>query len=93
MVKITPETHSAEELYALSRRTKDRLRAIRLRAVAMALEAYGRDAVTCWGVADIAARIEPGVGVQYTVEGVRCVLRRQGFRHVSARPLHLEADA
>ena len=153
MVKITRETHSAKELYALSRRTKDLVHAIRLRAVAMVLEGFRRDdtarvqgveratlagwvrrynaggpqglvsrpkggsacrldegqlaavkgwvedgpdlerdGVTRWRVADIAARIEREFGVRYTVEGVRRLLRRLGFRHVSARPLHPKAD-
>ena len=49
--------------------------------------------MTGWRVADIAARIECEFGVQYTVEGVRCLLRSLRFRHLSARPLHPKADA
>ena len=42
MVRITRNMHKAEELYALSRQTKDLAPAIRLRAIAMVLEGYTR---------------------------------------------------
>ena len=43
-------------------------------------------------MADIAGKIRESFGVEYTVEGVRRLLRRMWFRHVSARPLHPKAD-
>ena len=153
MIRVTCDTHTAEELYDLSRLTADERYARRLRALAMVLEGCSRgltaraqgvdtttlarwvrrynaeglqglrsrpsggsrcrlderqqatvkgwmdegpdlerDGVTRWRVADIRDRIEREFGVEYTVEGVRRLLRRLGFRHVSARPLHPKAD-
>lgn len=153
MIKITRDSHTAGELHALSRRTKDLVHAIRLRGIAMVLEGYRRseaawaqgvevqtladwvrrynadgpeglvskpkggtrcrlseaqldelrgwmeegpdlerDGLTRWRVADIAQRIGEEFGVRYSVEGVRRLLRRLGFRHVSARPVHPKAD-
>ena len=48
--------------------------------------------MTRWRAADIAGRIERQLGVKYTVEGVRRLLRQLGFRHVSARPVHPQSD-
>ena len=51
-----------------------------------------RDGLTRWRVADIAGKIRESFGIEYTVGGVRRLLRRMGFRHVSARPLRPKAD-
>ena len=51
-----------------------------------------RDGVVRWRARDLAARIEEAFGVTYTEEGVRALLRREGFRQVTARPLHPRAD-
>ena len=45
-----------------------------------------------WTVADIRERIMDGFGVCYTLEGVRRLIRRLDFRHVSPRPVHPKAD-
>lgn len=44
-----------------------------------------------WTVADIRERIMDSFGVRYTLEGVRRLIRRLGFRHVSPRPVHPRA--
>ena len=153
MVRISRDTHTAEELFRLARDTKESLHARRLRALALVLEGCSRglaarsqgvdtqtladwvrryneegpeglrgkpsggsacrldaqqletvrgwmqegpdlerDGLTRWRVADIAGKIRESFGVEYTVEGVRRLLRRMGFRHVSARPLRPKAD-
>ena len=43
-------------------------------------------------VADIRERVADDFGVRYTLEGVRRLIRRPGFRHVSPRPVHPRAD-
>ena len=50
-----------------------------------------RDGLTRWRVVDIGRRFREELGVRYSVEGVRRLLHRLGFRHVSARPVHPQA--
>ena len=45
-----------------------------------------------WTVADIRQMIENLFEVKYSVEGVRLLMRRLGFRNVSPRPIHPKAD-
>ena len=44
-----------------------------------------------WTAADVRERILTSFGVRYTVEGVRRLIHRLGFRHVSPRPVHPKA--
>ena len=43
-------------------------------------------------LSDIVKRIKAVFGIQYSLEGVRQLLLRLGFRHVSPRPLHPKAE-
>ncbi len=44
------------------------------------------DGVVRWRCADLAAKIKAAFGVTYTERGVGTLLKRLGFRHISARP-------
>lgn len=46
----------------------------------------------CWRVADIRERILDRFGVRCSIEGVRRLIRRLGFRRLSPRPIHPQAD-
>ncbi len=51
-----------------------------------------RDGVTRWRVRDIVRKIAEAFGVVYTESGARMMLRREGFRFVSGRPIHPKSD-
>ena len=51
-----------------------------------------RDGVVRWRLRNLLDWIERSFGVAYSVEGVRRLVRRPGFRHVSPRPFHTRSD-
>ncbi len=51
------------------------------------------DGVVRWRCADLVAKIAAAFGVTYTERGIAVLLKRLGFRHVSARPRAPQADA
>ena len=51
------------------------------------------DGVVRWRCADLMAKIAAAFGVSYTERGVALLLKRLGFRHISARPKAPKADA
>ena len=72
-----------------------RLSAILLEMVAGSVDAgpeVGVDVPSRFRLRDIVERIAAVFSVRYSLEGVRKLLRRLGFRHVSPRPLHPKAD-
>ena len=52
----------------------------------------GEDVPSRFRLRDIAERIAAVFSVLYSLQGVRKLLRRLGFRHIPARPLHPKAD-
>ena len=53
----------------------------------------GRDGVTRWRVQDIVRKIKEAFGVVYTESRARMMLQRAGFRFLTGRPIHPNADA
>lgn len=51
-----------------------------------------RDGVARRRLCDLRDWIEESFGAEYSAEGVRRLIRRLGFRHVSPRPFHPKAD-
>ncbi|MDE0306947.1 MAG: IS630 family transposase [Albidovulum sp.] len=52
-----------------------------------------RDGVARWRLRDLRDWIDERFGVKFTLEGVRGLIRRLGFRHLSPRPFHPKSDA
>ena len=72
-----------------------RLSARQLEMVADWIDAgpeVGADVPSRFRLRDIVERIAAAFSVRYSLEGVRKLLRRLGFRHISPRPLHPKAD-
>ncbi len=72
-----------------------RLRAEQQEALVVVLETGpdpAREGICRWRLVDLSDWIRTHFGVKYTLEGVRSLIRRLGFRSLSPRPIHPKAD-